>query len=94
MAHVHTTERRVGDTSDRNHTTPAPKLARERQTGRDLGARRAAIRLRVAGVRGHRVPEEHLVRDPELGQHAMDDRGGRLGGPFACELALGGERDP
>ena len=42
----------------------------------------------------HDVPEQDVVLDPELGQHAVDDRGARLGRPGAGQLPLGGERDP
>ena len=44
-------------------------------------------------MRGDDVPEQHAVREPELGEHAVDDRGRRLGGPSARQLPLGREGD-
>ena len=48
---------------------------------RDLGACRAAIRRRRTGMRRHDVPEQHVVRDAEIVEHALHDRRARLGGP-------------
>jgi hypothetical protein len=93
VAHVLAAERGIGDASDCNQATSACKLARERQARRDLRGGRTAVRPLVAGMRGDRVPKEHVVRDSELGEDAMDDRRRRLSRTYPCELALGGEWD-
>ena len=41
----------------------------------------------------HDVPEEDVLGQPELGEHAVDDGRGSLARRRARELALGGERD-
>src|SRR5437763_14444 len=91
---VRAAERLVRDAPDRDHAPPGRELARERDAGGDLAARRSAIRMRLARVRRHRVPEEHVVLEAELRQHAVDHGGGRLRRALAGQLALGGERDP
>src|SRR5205823_11852234 len=60
----------------------------------DLAARRRAVRALVARVRRDDVPEENLVLEVELGEHAVDDRRRRLGRPRPRELPLRGERNP
>ncbi len=45
-------------------------------------------------MRRHDVPEQHLVLDAELGEHAVHDRRRRLGRAGTRELALGSERNP
>jgi len=42
----------------------------------------------------HDVPQQHLVLDAELREHAVHDRRRRLCGTGAGELPLGRERDP
>ena len=39
------------------------------------------------------VPEQDGASRPELGEHAVDDRRARLGGPVPRELPLGREGD-
>ena len=68
----------------------ASRNGRRRSISARVGA---AVRRRRAGMRRHDVPEQHVVVEPELGEHAVDDRRRRLGRPAARELALGGERD-
>jgi len=60
-------------------------------------ARRPPIRIRAIGLVWmcrDDVPEQHLVLDPELGQHAVDDRGACLRRAAPGQLALGGEGNP
>ncbi len=45
-------------------------------------------------MRGDDVPEEHVLLQAELGEHAMDDGRARLGRARAGELTLRRERDP
>jgi len=45
-------------------------------------------------VRRYDIPEQDVVLEPELGEHAMDDRRRRLGWAGARELTLGRERQP
>src|SRR5438128_7147469 len=94
MAHVLAAERRVGEAADRKDGAALCKRVEERPRGADLGRARRAIRGRGARVRGYEVPEEHVLREAELGEHAVDDRRGRFRGPVAGELALGGEGNP
>jgi hypothetical protein len=93
MAHVGSVERRLRDPPDREHHAPTGELAGERHAGLDLAARRRAIRGCGAGVRRHDVPEEHGICQLERVEHAVDDRGRRLGRRRARQLALGRERD-
>src|SRR5207249_7744080 len=67
-------------------------LAQERQPGLDLGARRSPVRPLRAGMRRDDVPEQDYLLEPELGEHAMDDRRRRLRRPGARELTLRRER--
>jgi hypothetical protein len=45
-------------------------------------------------VRGHDVPEQHVLLEAELAERAVDDGGARLGRPGSGQLALRGEREP
>jgi len=58
---------------------------------RDLGSRREAIRGRGPRMRRHDVPEQQVLLEPEVGEHTVDDRRGRLRGPRSGELPLGRE---
>ena len=80
MADVRAAERLVRDAADRDDAAAARELARERQARLDL-APASARRFEplVAGMRRHDVPEQHVVREPELAEHAVDDRRRRLG---------------
>ena len=40
------------------------------------------------------IPEQNVVRKPELGEHAVHDRRGRFGRARAGDLTLGGEGEP
>jgi hypothetical protein len=93
VPYVGSVERRLRDPPDCEHASTAGEFARERHAGLDLAARRRAIRSHGAGVRRYDVPEEHGIGEPDLGQHAVDDRRRRLGWPGAGQLALGRERD-
>jgi hypothetical protein len=93
MAEVRSAERRFGDAADGKHSAAACELPGERQPGLDLPARRRPVRSRSAGMRRHDVPEEHGVREVELGEHAVDDGCGRLARRLSGELPLRCERD-
>jgi len=93
MTHVRRAERRLGDAPDGKDAAPARELARERQTGFDLGARRRAVRDSGAGMRRHDVPKEDCLLEPELVENTMHDRRRRLAGSRAGQLTLGCERD-
>src|SRR5213593_2876611 len=93
MANVGSFERSLRDTSNGEHTAPAPELPRERQCRFDLGACWRAVRPCRARVRRHHVPEEDVVLEVQLGKYAVHDRRGCLSRTAAGELALGGERD-
>ena len=70
---------------------PAGELGEERCAGLDLGAGGRAVGRRLAGpvrVRGHGVPEQDVLLDPQLTQDAVDDRRRGLGRAAAHELAL------
>ena len=65
----------------------------ERDAGRNLLPRGRAVRARGARVRRHDVPEEDVLLEPELAEHALHNGGRRLRGPAATELPLGRKRD-
>ena len=94
VADVRSGERGLRNAADRDHPAVTSELTHEREPSHDLVARRPAIRERRPRVRGDDVPEEDALLEPELGEHAVQDRRRRLRRPLACELALGGERDP
>src|SRR4051794_22942462 len=94
MADVRRVEDGRGQPPDSDCDATAGQLVEERGGRRDFVSRGPPIRGLIAGMRRDYVPEEHLVLDAELGEHAVDDRRGRLCGAGARELALGRERDP
>jgi len=59
----------------------------------DLGTRGSAVSQRVSGMRRDDVPEEHVMLQSELVEHAVHDRGGRLRRPTARELPFGRKGD-
>src|SRR4249920_294514 len=80
-----------------DHAAPAGELAQEGPGIVDLGACRAAVRLRPrreVRMCRHDVPAKRLLFQLELGEYAADDGGARLLRPSAGQLALRGERDP
>src|SRR3954470_22295851 len=84
--------RRGGDAADRDQAPAMPQALDKAPADLDLGAGRAAVAARGARVCRHRVPTERLLLEREFGEHAADDRCGRLRRPRPGELALGGER--
>src|SRR3954464_4382429 len=80
--------------ADGDRDASSGQLVKERRCGLDLGSRRPAVRCLAAGMRRYDVPKQHVVRDAELREHAMDDRRRRLGGTGAGQLAFGRERNP
>jgi phosphatidylserine/phosphatidylglycerophosphate/cardiolipin synthase-like enzyme len=92
VADVVAAEHLVGEASDGNDRATAHKRLEERQSGLDLRAQRAPVHALGPGMRGDDVPEEDAVGDPELREHALDDRRGRLAGPAAGQLPLRRER--
>ncbi len=93
MTDVRRVEHRRRDAADRDHVSAPDELVEIRPRRLDLRARRRAVRRRCAGMRRHDVPEEHVVRDPELAEDAVDDRRARLGRAASRELAFRRERD-
>ena len=90
-----------GRTASRNSSSASPP-------GAALGHRRRPVAERLARgvrVRGHGVPEQHALLDPELAQQPVHDRAGHLLEPLGAEArqrvrlapleqrALGRERD-
>lgn len=96
MADIRSTQNGVREAADGDHATAVRDPIDEEQSRADLRVSRAAVRVRPARpvrVRRDNVPEQHLLLDPELGEHAVDDRRRRLGRAAAGQLALGGEGD-
>ncbi len=93
MPDVRSVERLRGEPPDGDDAAAARQLVEERPGG--ATSRRVGRRLDEAraGMRRHDVPEQDVVLDPELREHAVDDRRGRLGGAAPGQLPLGGERD-
>jgi hypothetical protein len=94
MAHVRRFEELLREPADGDDATPVGQLRHEAGALVRLGTRRRAVRAGSAlqvRVRRHDVPEEHVVREPELGEDALHDRGRRLAGRTPGDLALGGE---
>ena len=73
------TERAFRDASDRNDYAVSCERTHEGESVLHLPCRRRTVRPRRARVRRHDVPEKHVVLDPELAQHPVHDRRGRLG---------------
>lgn len=94
MAYVLPAESGVRDPADGDHVAILRKLRGEVHTPVDLGSGGWTIRGDRAGVRGNHVPEEHVILEPELAQHAVHDRRRRLRGTGAGELTLRREGDP
>ena len=81
------------DPPDREPAASVHQLTRERKAGFDFGPRRGAIGITSSRVRRHDVPQQHVLLEAELREHAVHDRRGRLGRPGARQLPLGRERD-
>jgi hypothetical protein len=94
MAHVRRYERGFRDPTNGEDVSTRCELMYERQAGFNLGPCRRAIGARRAGVGRHDIPEQNIVLELELGEHAVDDRRCRLGGAGAGQLTLGREWDP
>ena len=45
-------------------------------------------------MRGHHIPEQDALLEPQLGKDTMDDRRARLGRAYPRQLALRGEGEP
>ena len=91
MANIRSFESGGGEPADGDRSAPSDQLVEERLRGFDLGSGRPAVRRRCPGMRGHDVPEQHLVLDSELREHAVNDRRGRLRGARARQLPFGSE---
>src|SRR5213078_828757 len=94
MSDIRRIENRRSEPADGDRDTFAGQLLEERGSRLDFRSRRAPVRGLAAGMRRHDVPQEHLVLDAELREHAVDDRGRRLCRTGAGELALRREGDP
>ena len=81
----------VGETADGDRAAAACKRLQEAHRVTYFGSRRPAVRFRLVWsmrVGRDRVPEQHLLLEVELGEHALDDRRRRLGRPAPGELAF------
>ena len=72
---------------------PRRQLVEERPGRAYLRARRPPVRRSRAWMRRHDVPQQHVVLDSELAEHAVHDRRARLRRARAGQLALRGEGD-
>ena len=86
-------ERALGHPADRDHEPPGCERGDEAQSDGYLVACGCPILALRPRMSGNDVPEENVVLEAELREHPMNDRGRRLGGPGAGELALRRERD-
>ena len=89
-------ERGLRDPAHRDDSATRGEELEERTGRLDLVGPWATVGGRLAGpvrVRGDDVPEQHVLLEAELVEHAVDDRRRRLRGPASRQLALGGERD-
>ena len=89
-------ERGLGDSAHGDDAATRGEELEERAGRLDLVGPRSAVGRRLAEpvrVRRHDVPEQHVLLEAELVEHAVDDRRRRLRGPASRQLALGGERD-
>jgi hypothetical protein len=77
--------------ADRDHAAVAGELVEERLSRLHLAGGRTPVGRHRPGMGGDDIPAEGL--ELELGEHALDDRGTRLGRPAAGELSLGRKRD-
>ena len=97
MADVASADDRVGQPADGDRPATGRELVEEAHCLEYFGFRRPAVRPRLprlVRMRRHDIPKEDVLLEPELGEHAMDDRGRRLRRALARELALGRERQP
>lgn len=78
----------LGDAADGDNASSLGERREELDAGGDLSIRRLSVRGRGPRMRRHDVPEEDVVLDPELVEHAVDDRRARLGRSRAGELSL------
>src|SRR4051794_17246311 len=96
MPNIGRSELPLRETPDGNGPAAGGELLQEGSPGADLAAAGSPVGLRPAGmvwVRGHEIPAEDGVLEPELGEDAVDDRRAHLGGPRTGQLTLGGERN-
>src|SRR5580765_9065722 len=96
MADPRGAERCLGDPADGNDPAPGCEFLEERTRHFDLVGPWTAVGVRVAEpmrMSGNDVPEQHVLLEAELVEHAVDDRRGRFGRPVPGQLALGGEGD-
>ena len=91
MAHVRSAERMLREPSDRDDPPARGERLEEGRAGADLGARRRPVGARLARpvrVGRDEVPEQHVLLEPELAEHAVDDRRRRFGRARAGQLPL------
>jgi hypothetical protein len=93
MADVRRIEHGGREPADRDGATAAGHVGEERERRIHLGARGASVRAEGSRMRRHDVPQEHGLLDPELVEHAVDDRRRRLGGAAAGQLPLRRKRE-
>ena len=91
MADARRAQHGLGDPSDGDRAAPCDQLLEELQARLHLGTRRPPVRRLRAGMSRDDVPEQDVLLEAELGEHAMDDRRRGFHWPAPRELALGGE---
>ena len=96
VAQVRAAQHAVCQAAHRKGTAAAREGVEERAAVLDLHPRRPPIGIRVFGpmwMGRDDVPEQNVLLEPEIGENAVHDRRGCLGGPGARQLPLGRERD-
>lgn len=96
MPHVTTAEHRVRQPADGDGGPADSQMLEKRHGHMYFGRSWPSVRARLARpvrMRRDDIPEQHVLLDVELSEHAMHDRRRRLGGPGAGHLALRRERE-
>jgi hypothetical protein len=96
VADVRSVEDGLREPPDRDHAAAAREAVQVREASPDFLARRPPVGIRTTGLvrmRRNDVPEQDVLRQSELGEHAVNDRRAGLRRSGAGELALRGERD-
>ena len=93
MAYVGAAERGLRDSADGDDAASRGELVGEHTSAEDLFARGRTVRGRGAGVRRNDVPEQDVVGEIELIEHAVDDRRRRFRRTGPRQLPLGSEGD-
>jgi len=95
MAHVVAAENGVRQATDGDSRPAVSELLEKRHRNTYFGLRGASVRVwlpRPVWMRRDDIPEQHVLFEPELTEHTVDDRRRRLGRRGAGDLSLGRER--